>query len=76
MPSIQVKDVPPPVHAALQRRAKRAGQSLQEFLLARLTEEALTPSLEEVLDRVGERNGGRLPLTEAAALVRAERDVR
>ena len=44
MPSIQVKDVPADVHATLRRRAAAAGQSLQEYLLARLTEEATTPT--------------------------------
>jgi len=76
VPSIQVDDVPEPVHAALRRRAALAGQSLQEYLLARLTEEALTPTLDEVLDRAGGRSGGRLPLADAEALVRAERDGR
>ena len=76
MPSIQVKDVPEHVHAALRRRAALAGQSLQEYLLARLTEEALAPTLDEVLDRAGGRSGGHLPLATAAALVRADRDDR
>lgn len=76
MPSIQVKDVPEQVHAALRRRAALAGQSLQEHLLALLTEEALAPTLDEVLDRAGGRAGGRLPLDTAASLVRADRDGR
>ncbi len=76
MPSIQVKDVPEDVHAALRRRAAVAGQSLQEYLLARLTEEARTPTLDEVLDRAGGRAGGRAGLKAAAAAVRADRDQR
>ena len=71
--SIQVKDVPDDVHATLRRRAAAAGQSLQEYLLARLTEEAHTPTLDEVLDRVAGRAGGRAPL---AAAVRRDRDAR
>ncbi len=74
MPSIQVKDVPEQVHATLRRRASLAGQSLQEYLLGRLTEEALTPSLDEVLTRAGGHTDGRLPLRSAAALVREDRD--
>lgn len=50
-----VKDVPDPVHAALRRRAALAGQSLQEYVLGHLTEEALAPTLDEVLDRAGGR---------------------
>lgn len=76
MPSIQIKDVPGPVHDALRRRAALAGQSLQEYVLGHLTEEALAPTLAEVLDRAGGRAGGDLPLTEAAAVVRADRDGR
>ena len=53
MPSIQVKDVPEEVHAVLRRRAAAAGQSLQEYLLARLTKEAATPTLEEAFEQIG-----------------------
>lgn len=74
MPSIQVKDVPADVHATLRRRAAAAGQSLQEYLLGRLTAEASSPTLDEVLDRAGGRAGGHIDLATAAALVRADRD--
>jgi hypothetical protein len=76
MPSIQVKDVPDRVHATLRRRAAESGMSLQEYLLARLEEEAATPTLDEVLDRAGGRAGGRVPLAAAVKAVRAERDAR
>lgn len=36
MPSIQVKNVPPEIHEALQKRARLAGKSMQEFLLGEL----------------------------------------
>jgi hypothetical protein len=74
MPRIQVKDVPEDVHATLRRRAALAGQSLQEYLLGRLTEEARTPTLEEVLERVEHRTGGRVSFKAASRAVRAERD--
>ncbi|KHL18986.1 UNVERIFIED_CONTAM: hypothetical protein LK11_04490 [Mumia flava] len=61
MPSVQIKDVPVETHAVLRRRAAIAHQSLQEYLLARLIEEASRPTLDEVLDRAGGRSGGRLP---------------
>ncbi len=76
MPSVQVKDVPDDVHRTLRRRAANAGQSLQEYLLALLIEEAQTPTLEEVLDRAGGRAGGRAGLKVAAAATRADRDAR
>jgi len=76
MPSIQVKDVPADVHAALRRRAVAAGQSLQEYLLSLLTEEARSASLEEVLDRAGGRAGGHADLALAVTAQRAERDGR
>jgi antitoxin FitA len=76
MPSIQVKDVPDDVHATLRRRAAAAGMSLQEYLRARLVEDANMPTLEEVLDRAGGRAGGRASLRKAARAVRADRDAR
>jgi len=76
VPSIQVKDVPDDVHATLRRRAAAAGQSLQEYLLAHLTEDAHTPTLDELLDRAGGRAGGRAGFGAAAEAVRVERDTR
>jgi hypothetical protein len=40
---VQIKNVPPEIHRVLRRRAGQAGQSLQEYLLARLVEEAERP---------------------------------
>jgi hypothetical protein len=76
VPSIQVKDVPDDVHATLRRRAALAGQSLQEYLLARLVEEANSPTLDEVLDRAGGRSGGRAGFKAAVKAVRGDRDSR
>ena len=76
MPSIQVKDVPPDVHATLRRRAAAAGQSLQEYLLARLVDDASTPTVDEVLERAGGRAGGRADLSAAVRAVRRDRDGR
>jgi antitoxin FitA len=74
MPSIQVKGVPAELHATLRRRAASAGMSLQEYLLARLIEDAATPTLDEVLDRAGGRAGGDVPIGSAVDAVRAQRD--
>jgi len=71
-----VKGVPAEVHAALRKRAASAGMSLQEYLLARLVDEASTPTLEEVLERAGQRVGGRVTTREAVEAVRADRDTR
>ena len=76
VPSIQVKDVPDDVHATLRRRAATAGQSLQEYLLARLIDDARAPTLDELLERAGGRAGGRASLKDAADAVRADRDSR
>lgn len=76
MPSVQIKGVPEQTHALLRRRATLAHQSLQEFLLARLIEEASTPSLDEVLDPAGGRAGGAVPFRAATAAVRRDRDRR
>ena len=76
MPSIQVKDVPEEVHAVLRRRAAAAGQSLQEYLLGRLREEAENPTVEELFARVEHRTGGRVDLATAADVVQADRDAR
>lgn len=45
----EINDVPLEAHAVLRRRAVAAHQSLQEYLRARLIEEAGQPTLEEVL---------------------------
>lgn len=73
MPSVQVKDVPEDVHAVLRRRAGESGQSLQEYLWTLLAEHARNPTVEEVLARTGNRDGGRLPLAAAGLAVRTAR---
>jgi plasmid stability protein len=76
MPSIQVKDVPDDVHATLRRRAQEAGMSLQEYLLAHLSSEARSPTLNEVLERLNTRSGGRAAQQTVVEIIRAERDAR
>jgi antitoxin FitA len=73
MPSVQIKDVPDETHAVLRRRAAAAHQSLQEYLLARLIEEASRPTLDEVLDRAGGRAGGSVPFKSSVSTLRSER---
>ena len=74
VPSVQIKGVPADVHAVLRQRAAAAGQSLQEYLLGRLVADARRPTLDEVLARAGGRAGGSTRLSDAARMVRADRN--
>ncbi len=67
MPSVLVRDLPDDVHAELQRRAEERGQSLQQYLSAELRRLAEKPTMEEVLDRISRRRGGKVGLGQAAA---------
>ena len=59
MPSVQVKNVPPEVHAELTRRAKRKGISLQDYVRDLLIEETETIPLDELFDMIERGEGGR-----------------
>lgn len=65
MPNVLVRDLPDDVHAELARRAQARGQSLQQYLAAELTHLTGRPPLEEVLDRIAGRRGGRVGLVQA-----------
>jgi len=67
MPNVLVRDLADDVHAELQRRAEQRGQSLQQYLAAELRRLAEKPALEEVLDRISRRRGGKVGLGQAAA---------
>ena len=73
MPNVLVRDIPDEVHEALQRRAERAGQSLQRYLAAELRRLAEKPLLDEVLDRIARRRGGQVGLRQASRDVSDER---
>ena len=73
MVNILVRDLPDDVHAALSRRAKRKGQSLQQYLSHELTRLADQPSISELLDRIDQRHGGTVGLTQAVDDLTAER---
>jgi antitoxin FitA len=64
------------VHLVLRRRALESGQSLQEYLLARLTEDALQPTLDEVFRSLDGSTGGNVTLARSAEILREERDAR
>ena len=73
MPNVQVRDVPEEIHKALLKRAERGGQSLQQFLAAQLEQIALTPALDDILDRVEHRPKGHLSAADTTTAVEAER---
>lgn len=76
MANVLVRDLPDDVHAALQQRAGRHGQSLQQYLTQELTRIARRPSLSEVLDRIERRTGGAVGLERAADDLAEERSRR
>jgi plasmid stability protein len=76
MLNLLVRDVPDDVHAALQRRAERRGQSMQQFLVSELRLLAERPSVDEVLDRIERRGGGQVGLRQAAEDLGEERSER
>jgi plasmid stability protein len=76
MPNLLIRDLPDDVHAALQRRAKQRGQSLQQFLSSELRRLAERPSVDEVLDRIERRSGGQVGLRQAAEDLGEERSRR
>lgn len=73
MPNVLVRDLPAEVHAQLQRRAESQGQSLQQYLATELKRLAEQPTLDEVLDRIGRRRGGRVGFDQAVADLSDER---
>jgi hypothetical protein len=71
MPNVQVRDVPDDVHRRLKSQAAIAGQSLNEFLLARMKDIARVPTVPELSERIRERSAYTGPST--AAIIREER---
>jgi plasmid stability protein len=71
--NVLVRDIPDNVHAALQRRAERRGQSLQQYLAGELRRLAEQPTVDEVLDRIDRRRGGSVGLRQAAEDLHEER---
>jgi hypothetical protein len=76
MPHVLVRDVPEDVHAALQRKAERRHQSLQQYLAVELRHLAEQRSISEVLDEVEAQHGGRVGLQAAVADLDEERSRR
>jgi plasmid stability protein len=72
MANVQIRDVPDDVHRRLKAQAASSGRSLNEHLLAQLTEIASTPTLTELTERLRRlppyRGGG------VAEVIREDRD--
>lgn len=71
--TIQVRDVPDTVHAALRARAAAAGMSLSGYALAELERSVRHPPVGDLLARARQRAGGAASEAIVAA-VRAGRD--
>ncbi len=72
---IQVRDVPDDVHRALKVRAAAQGQTLSELVRAELAEVARRPTLDTMLERLGQRDavGAGEATADAVRSGRAER---
>jgi antitoxin FitA len=71
MANVQVRGVPDDVHRRLKSQAALSGQSLNEFLLARMIDIARVPTVPELAERIRERAPYRGP--SSAELIREER---
>lgn len=71
---VQIRHLPDEVHKTLKIRAIQQGTSLSEFLAQELTRVANTPVLEEVLERIAQRESVVLS-DDSVSAVHAERDL-
>ena len=72
---IQIRNVPDALHRTLKARAALEGLSLSDYLLAEIERAARRPTLQEIRQRLRQREPVRLSVSPADA-VRAERDGR
>lgn len=73
---LTIRNVPEHVRAELAVRAARAGQSMQEYLVAELERLARRPSIADWTERVREQRKGRGPLTRRQILAHRDADRR
>jgi hypothetical protein len=71
MTNVQIRGVPDDVHRRLKAQAAGAGQSLNEFLLARMTDIASVPTVPELAERIRRRPPYAGP--SSAAVIRDDR---
>ena len=72
---IQVRNVPDALHRTLKARAAMSGLSLSDYLLREIREIAERPTLEEMQERLRQREPVTLPVS-AARVIREMRDSR
>lgn len=71
--TIQIRNVPDDIHAALRMRAAGAGVSLSDYVLSELERVAGRPPVADLLRRAGARAGG-VTRADIVGVVRAGRD--
>lgn len=74
MALIQIRDVPEDVYETIRRRARRAGQSIQAYMLSRTIEISQRPTPAEVLADLEADLRDRSPLAVDTKIVLADRD--
>ena len=75
MSIIQVKNVPPEVHAELRRRADQEGLTIRDYVLKLIEKDQRLPSKQDWLDRVAELEPIKVSRS-AAEMVREGREER
>ena len=73
MPRVLLTDIPEHIYVALQRRAEQRGQGLEQCLVGELCRIAERPTVDDTLDRIERRRGGRSGLAPAAEDLRNSR---
>lgn len=73
MPNVLVRDLPDDVHRDLTQRAQAAGLSLQQYLTTELTRLARHPTLDQIIERIEQHQGGTVGLIQAVDDLEAER---
>ena len=76
MANVLIRDLPDETHAELRRRAERQGKSLQQYLVTELQRLVAVPTIDEVLDWVETRSGGRVGARRAVADLAEDRQRR
>lgn len=76
MSNVLVRDLSERTHRELARRANQCGKSLQQYLSDELTRLATEPTVDDVLDRIDNRAGGTVGLTQAVTDLDQERSGR
>ena len=72
---VQIRNMPDAMHRKLKARAAQSGLSFSDYLLRELKKVAEQPTLDEMLDRLRERESFQ-PSTSPADVIREERNRR